>query len=46
MFSLQRQASVLAYIDCFYILAIVFGCLVPLVFLMKKQKPGGPGAAH
>jgi DHA2 family multidrug resistance protein len=46
MASLQRQANVLAYIDCFYILAIAFGLLVPLVFLMKKTRPGGPGAAH
>ncbi len=46
MFSLQRQASVLAYIDCFYLLAIVFACLIPLAFLMKKTKPGGGVAAH
>jgi MFS transporter, DHA2 family, multidrug resistance protein len=46
MYSLQRQANVLAYIDCFYILAIAFGVLTPLIFLMKKTKPGGPGAAH
>ncbi len=46
MFVVQRQASVLAYIDCFYLLAIVFGCLIPLAFVMKKTKPGGGVAAH
>jgi MFS transporter, DHA2 family, multidrug resistance protein len=41
-----RQASVLAYVDCFYILAIVFGAMVPLVFMMRKAKPGRPSMGH
>ena len=36
----QQQASTLAYIDCFYVLAIAFLLLIPFVFLMKKIKPG------
>ena len=43
---LQQQANTLSYIDCFYALALVFGMLVPLVFLMKKIKPGRAAAAH
>jgi MFS transporter, DHA2 family, multidrug resistance protein len=41
-----RQASVLAYIDCFYILSILFGAMVPLVFMMRKARPGRPSMGH
>jgi len=41
-----RQANMLAYIDDFWILGVVIMFMVPLVFLMKKTKPGGPMAAH
>jgi DHA2 family multidrug resistance protein len=44
--TLGRQATMLAYIDCFWILATAIGAMIPLVFLMKKAKPGGPMAAH
>jgi len=46
MRSLQRQAETLSYIDCFWLLGIAFGCMVPLIFIMKKQKPGHAAAAH
>jgi DHA2 family multidrug resistance protein len=32
----QRQASMLAFIDIFYVLGFVFLLMIPLVFLMKK----------
>ncbi|HXZ79679.1 MAG TPA: DHA2 family efflux MFS transporter permease subunit [Terriglobales bacterium] len=45
--TLGRQASVLAYIDTIKLLAVICLCLVPLVFIMRKNKPGrGPAAAH
>jgi DHA2 family multidrug resistance protein len=44
--SLGRQATMLAYIDNFWMLGIAIGVMIPLVFLMKKVKPGGPMAAH
>jgi DHA2 family multidrug resistance protein len=44
--TLQRQATMLAYIDNFWMLAIAIGAMIPLVFLMKRVKPGGPMAAH
>jgi MFS transporter, DHA2 family, multidrug resistance protein len=44
--SLGRQATMLAYIDNFWMLAIAIGVMIPLVFLMKKVKPGGPMAVH
>jgi DHA2 family multidrug resistance protein len=44
--NLQRQATMLAYIDNFWMLAIAIGAMIPLVFLMKRVKPGGPMAAH
>ncbi len=41
-----RQATMLAYVDCFWLLGAVILCLVPVVFVMKKPKAGGPMAAH
>jgi hypothetical protein len=43
---LNQQATMLAYIDNFWILGILVAFMVPLVFLMKKVKPGGPMAVH
>jgi DHA2 family multidrug resistance protein len=44
---LQRQVSMLSYLDVIAVLAGGCLCMVPLVFLMKKPKPGkGPIAAH
>jgi len=40
------QATMLAYIDNFWVLGTVIGCLIPFVFLIKKTKPGGTMAAH
>jgi hypothetical protein len=41
-----RQATMLAYIDNFWVLGIVIFCLIPLVFLIKKVKKGGEIVAH
>jgi DHA2 family multidrug resistance protein len=38
--TLQRQATMLAYVDDFRLLAVAILLMVPLVFLMKKGKPG------
>jgi len=35
-----RQATMLAYIDCFWLLGVAILAMVPLVFLMKKARPG------
>jgi len=43
---LARQATVMAYLDCFFLLAVAAVIMLPFVFLMKKVKPGGPVAAH
>lgn len=37
---LQRQANMLAYIDCFWLLGICILAMVPLVFFMKRTRPG------
>ena len=42
----QRQSSLLAYVDNFRMLALIFLLLVPLMFLMKKSKPGGMLPVH
>ncbi|HEY7406170.1 MAG TPA: DHA2 family efflux MFS transporter permease subunit [Candidatus Angelobacter sp.] len=44
----ERQASMMAYADTFFLLAVMFLVGLPLIFLMKKPpKGGGPaGAMH
>jgi DHA2 family multidrug resistance protein len=44
--TVQRQATVLSYIDCFRFLGFAILAMVPMVFLMKKSKPGGGIAVH
>jgi len=46
MRSFEQQANTLSYIDCFWLMGIVFGALTPVVFLMKKTAPGRAAAAH
>jgi DHA2 family multidrug resistance protein len=41
-----RQATMLAYMDCFYFLGWAILLMVPMVFLIKKSKPGGGMAVH
>jgi DHA2 family multidrug resistance protein len=43
----QQQASMLAYVDVFKMMAIVFLAVIPVAMLLKKTKPGeAPIAAH
>ena len=44
--NVQRQASMLSYIDNFRVLAIVSVCLIPFVFLVKKPRRGTEMAVH
>jgi DHA2 family multidrug resistance protein len=41
-----RQATMLAYLDDFRLLGICILVMVPLVFLIKKGRPGGGIAVH
>jgi len=41
-----RQAAMLAYIDCFWFLGLAIMLMVPMVFLIRKSKPGGGMAVH
>ena len=44
---MQQQANMLAYLDVFWLLSMLCFCLVPLVFLMRGNRPGaGPAMAH
>ena len=43
---IQLQASVLAYIDTFWILGIFCLIAAALVFFAKKTKPGSGPVAH
>lgn len=42
---LQAQAQTLAYIDVFWMMAIMALCLIPLVFLLRRTEGKTP-AAH
>jgi MFS transporter, DHA2 family, multidrug resistance protein len=37
----QQQAAMLSYLDVFFLLAVMFLALLPLIFIMKKPKGGG-----
>jgi DHA2 family multidrug resistance protein len=45
---LLRQANMLAFIDNFWLLGVLFLAMIPLVFLLRKNRPAtdhdGPGA--
>ncbi len=41
-----RQATMLAYVDCFWLLGVAIACLIPVVFVMKRARAGGPTVAH
>ena len=41
-----RQASMLAYIDNFWLLGVAILVMAPLVFLMKRPGTGGGMAVH
>jgi hypothetical protein len=44
---IQRQATMLAFVDTFWLLGLTFLALIPLMFLMKKATPHkGPLATH
>jgi DHA2 family multidrug resistance protein len=44
--SVLRQATMLSYVDCFWFLGVAILVMVPMVFLIKKGKPGGEIAVH
>jgi DHA2 family multidrug resistance protein len=44
--TVERQATMLAYLDCFWFLGVAILAMIPTVFLMKKSKPGGGMAVH
>jgi len=43
---IDQQATMLAYIDNFWMLGVIVLVMVPFVFLMKKVQPGGTIAVH
>src|SRR5262249_49898499 len=44
--TLIKHSTMLAYVDSYYLLAVVPMCLVPLVFIMKRVKAAAGAAAH
>jgi DHA2 family multidrug resistance protein len=44
---LQQQAGMLAYVDCFFVLAIAFATMIPFVFLLKPIRGhNAPAGMH
>jgi len=44
--NILKQASMLSFIDAYYVLMWIVIGVVPFVFLLKPNKPGSPGAGH
>jgi MFS transporter, DHA2 family, multidrug resistance protein len=44
--TLNQQATMLAYIDDFWLVGVAVVVMIPFVFFMKKVKPGGPIGVH
>jgi len=44
--TVQQQAAILAFLDCFWILGVVAAVGVPLAIFIRKFKQGGSAAAH
>jgi DHA2 family multidrug resistance protein len=42
----QQQAGMLAYVDCYFVLAIAFTLLIPFVFMLKPTRGHGAMAVH
>lgn len=42
----QQQAALLSFNEAFWLLSIMFISMLPLVWLMRRQKSAGPVAAH
>jgi DHA2 family multidrug resistance protein len=43
---LNEQAATLGYIDVYWMIAIATGCMIPLAFLLDKNKPGEGPKVH
>jgi lipoprotein signal peptidase len=44
---LQRHAAMLAFVDDFWMMGLMFLILIPMMFMMKKARPQGtPISAH
>src|SRR5262249_44468488 len=41
----SQQAVMVAFVELFRVLAVVFAVVIPLVFIMRKPKPGQPTAS-
>ncbi len=42
----QAQAGIVSYLDVLAMLSVFCGCMIPLVFLMKKPPKGTKAAVH
>lgn len=41
-----KQSTMLAFLDAYHVLMILIICAIPLIFLLKKNKPGGGPGGH
>ncbi len=48
MSTIEQQASLMSYVNAFWIVSVIVACLVPLPFLMKRPKAGAaePAGMH
>jgi DHA2 family multidrug resistance protein len=43
---IQKQATMLAFLDAFHVLMVLVICAIPLIFLLKKNELGGGSGGH
>ncbi len=41
---MQAQTQALAYVDVYYVLGIAAVLMIPMAFLLDRNRPGGGGA--
>ncbi len=44
--TVQQQAALLSFVEAFFLLALIFVCMAPLVLLMRRPKSAKAVAAH
>jgi DHA2 family multidrug resistance protein len=42
----QQQASLLSFVEIFWLLAVVFLVMTPIIWIMRKPRGGAPTMAH
>jgi DHA2 family multidrug resistance protein len=45
-FEVTQQATMIAYLDCFMLMAVICGAMIPLLLIMRQVRPASGRGAH